>query len=129
MDDSNEKESKVKDEIDPLPVLPTAVTSSSTPLMAVPVIHDEEYATELTEPLANDVPFTGIAEPISRTWGWAALVVSILSLFILPVIFGSVGVVLGIIAFFRGNVTLGGWSMAIGFVSIFTSLVLAPIYT
>jgi hypothetical protein len=129
MDDSNEKESKVKDHIGPFPVLPTPVTSSSLPLVAVPVIHDEEYATELAEPLTEDVPFPGIAEPISRTWGWAALVVSILSLFILPVIFGSAGIVLGIIAFFRGNVTLGGWSMAIGFISIFTSLVLVPIYT
>jgi hypothetical protein len=129
MDDSKEKESEVEDHIDPLPVLPMAITSTSTPLMAVPVIHDEEYATELAEPFDKDVPFTGIAEPISRTWGWAALVVSILSLFILPVIFGSAGVVLGLIAFFRGNVTLGGWSMAIGFISIFTSLVLVPIYT
>jgi hypothetical protein len=128
MEDSDEKESKVKDQFEPLPVMPTAVTSTSTPLIAVPVLRDEEYATELTEPITKKMQFTGIAEPINRTWGWAAFVVSILSLFILPLIFGSAGVVLGIIAFFRGNVALGGWSMAIGFVSIFTSLVIVPYY-
>jgi hypothetical protein len=117
------------DSVTPLPVLPTAVTSPSMPLVAVPVLHDEEYATELAEPMGQLSKFDGIAEPINRTWGWSAMVVSILSLFIMPVIFGSAGVVLGIIAFFRGNRMLGGWSIAISLVSIFTTLVLAPYYT
>jgi hypothetical protein len=118
------------DSTTPLPVLPTAVGSSSIPVVAVPVLDDdEEYATELAEPMGQLSQFDGIAEPISRTWGWSALVVSILSLFIMPVTFGSVGVVLGIIAFFRGNRVLGGWSIAISLISIFTALVLVPYYT
>ncbi|QGQ95741.1 DUF4190 domain-containing protein [Paenibacillus psychroresistens] len=117
-----------KDSITPLPVIPTAVGSPSVPLVAVPVLHDEEYATELAEPMAQLSHFDGIAKPISRTWGWSAFVVSIISLFIMPVTIGSAGVVLGIIAFFRGNRVLGGWSIAISLISIFTSLVLVPNY-
>jgi hypothetical protein len=90
--------------------------------------NDEEYATELAEPMGQLSRIDGIAEPINRTWGWSALVVSILSLFIIPVYFGSAGVVLGIIAFFRGNRVLGGWSIAISLISIITSLVLVPYY-
>jgi hypothetical protein len=127
--DEKEKLETDTDSITPLPVLPTAVASPSIPLVAVPVLHDEEYATELTEPMGQLSQFDGIAEPINRTWGWSALVVSILSLFIIPVIFGSMGVVLGIIAYFRGNRMLGGWSIAISLISIFTSLVLVPYYT
>jgi hypothetical protein len=127
--DEKEKLETDPDSVTPLPVLPTAVASPSIPLVAVPVLHDEEYATELAEPMGQLSEFDGIAEPINRTWGWSALVVSILSLFILPVIFGSAGVVLGIIAYFRGNRMLGGWSIAISFISIFTSLVLVPYYT
>jgi hypothetical protein len=127
--DEKEKLETESDSVTPIPVLPTAMTSSSIPLVAVPVLHDEEYATELAEPMGQLSEFDGIAEPINRTWGWSALVVSILSLFILPVIFGSAGVVLGIIAYFRGNRMLGGWSIAISLISIFTSLVLVPYYT
>jgi hypothetical protein len=127
--DEKEKLESDTDSVTPLPVLPTAVASTSIPLVAVPVLHDEEYATELAEPMGQLSQFDGIAEPINRTWGWSALVVSILSLFIIPVIFGSAGVVLGIIAYFRGNRMLGGWSIAISLISIFTSLVLVPYYT
>jgi hypothetical protein len=127
--DEKEKLESATDSVTPLPVLPTAVASTSIPLVAVPVLHDEEYATELAEPMGQLSQFDGIAEPINRTWGWSALVVSILSLFIIPVIFGSAGVVLGIIAYFRGNRMLGGWSIAISLISIFTSLVLVPYYT
>jgi hypothetical protein len=127
--DEKRKSESETDSVKPLPVIPTAVASPTTPLVAVPVLHDEEYATELAEPMGQLSEFDGIAEPINRTWGWSALVVSILSLFIIPLIFGSAGVVLGIIAFFRGNRMLGGWSIAISLVSIFTSLVLVPYYT
>jgi hypothetical protein len=126
--DEKGTEEAESESVEALPVLPTAVASPSIPLVAVPVLHDEEYATELAEPVGQLSEINGIADPISRTWGWCAIVVSILSLFILPVIFGSAGVVLGLIAFFRGNRMLGGWSIAISFVSIFTSLVLAPYY-
>jgi hypothetical protein len=116
-----------KDSFGSFPVLPTAMASTTTPPVAVPVLHDEEYATELAEPsIVSAKSDTGI---VSRAWGWSALVVSILSLFVSPVFFGPAGVILGIIAFFRGNRSLGGWSMAISLVSIFTSFILVPYFT
>jgi hypothetical protein len=127
--DEKQKLKTDTDSVTPLPAFPTTVASPSIPLVAVPVLHDEEYATELAEPMGQLSQFDGIPEPINRNWGWSALVVSILSLFIIPVIFGSAGVVLGIIAYFRGNRMLGGWSIAISLISIFTSLVLVPYYT
>jgi hypothetical protein len=124
---SNTEITDAKDGIGPYPVLPMAIASNTTPLIAVPVLHDEEYATELAEPPM--VSAGGDTGTISRAWGWSALVVSILSLFILPILFGTAGVILGIIAFFRGNRSLGGWSMAISLVSIFTSFILVPYFT
>jgi hypothetical protein len=126
-EESNKEITDGKDAFGPFPVLPTAMASTPTPLVAVPVLHDEEYATELTEPSA--AAFNDNTRTISRAWGWSALVVSILSLFVMPVLFGTAGVILGIIAFFRGNRSLGGWSMAISLVSIFTSFILVPLFT
>jgi hypothetical protein len=126
-EESNKQVTDEKDAIEPFPVVPTAITSTVTPLVAVPVLHDEEYATELAEPTIASA--NGNTESISRAWGWSALVVSILSLFVSPILFGTAGVILGIIAFFRGNRSLGGWSMAISLVSIFTSFILVPYFT
>ncbi|MEX2462425.1 MAG: hypothetical protein WD469_14190 [Paenibacillaceae bacterium] len=128
MDELKETVKKGSDNETPLPVQPTAVGSSSIPLVAVPVLRDEEYATELAEPMKHDAQSDGDAEPISRIWGWSAMVVSILSLFIFPIIMGSAGSILGIIAVFKGTRMLGGWSIAIGLVSIFTALILVPYY-
>jgi hypothetical protein len=126
-EESNTEITDEKDAFGPFPVAPTAIASNTTPLIAVPVLHDEEYATELAVPsVASANVSTGT---VSRAWGWSALVVSILSLFVLPILFGTAGVILGIIAFFRGNRSLGGWSMAISLVSIFTSVILVPYFT
>jgi hypothetical protein len=126
-EESNKEITDGKDASGPFPVLPTAIASNTTPLIAVPVLHDEEYATELSAPsIAAD---NGDTRVVSKAWGWSALVVSILSLFIAPIFFGTAGVILGIIAFFQGNRSLGGWSMAISLVSIFTSVILVPYFT
>jgi hypothetical protein len=117
------------DSIAPMPVIPANLAIPSTPIVAVPVLHDEEYATELAAPISQDSLNKTSAESIDRTWGWSAMVVSIISLFILPVVMGSAGVALGIIAIIRGNRMLGGWSIAISLISIFTSLILVPYYT
>ena len=117
------------DSVAPFPVIPATLATPSTPLVAVPVLHNEEYATELATPINQRSQFKEVAEPISRSWGWSAMVISIISLFILPVVMGSAGVVLGIIAIIQGNRTLGGWSIAISLVSILTSLILVPYYT
>jgi hypothetical protein len=132
MEEFNEKGTKETgtDSVAPLPIIPAAIASPSIPLVARPVLHDEEYATELaaSEPMRQFSKADGAEEPTNRVWGWSGMVVAILSLFILPVIMGSAGVLLGIIAFLKGDRVLGGWSFAISLVSIFTALILVPHY-
>ncbi|MDB5052288.1 MAG: hypothetical protein JWM44_338 [Bacilli bacterium] len=91
-------------------------------------IMDEEYAAELADPNSQVSHTSNNAGAIDRTWGWIAIIVSVISLFFSPAILGSAGVILGLIAFFRGNRSLGGWSMAIGLVSVFSYLFIVPYY-
>lgn len=58
--------------------------------------------------------------------GWTALVLSIISLFFLPVLTASVGVITGFFAYRTGARVLGMWSIAIGLFSIVLGLFIAP---
>lgn len=62
----------------------------------------------------------------SATLGWTALILSIVSLFFLPVLTASVGIVTGFFAYRSGTRTLGIWAIAIGIFSIVISLFLVP---
>ncbi len=63
-----------------------------------------------------------------RGVGYAALALSILSLFVLPVLFGATGIVLGFIARRRGSESLGGWAIAIGAISIIVGMFILPFF-
>lgn len=58
--------------------------------------------------------------------GWTALVLSIVSLFFLPILTATVGVVTGYFAYRNGARTLGMWSIAIGLFSIVMGLFFTP---
>jgi hypothetical protein len=58
--------------------------------------------------------------------GWTALVLSIVSLFFLPILTATVGVVTGFFAYRSGARTLGMWSIAIGLFSIVMGLFFTP---
>ncbi|WP_377888470.1 hypothetical protein [Alkalihalobacillus sp. R86527] len=60
--------------------------------------------------------------------GVAALALSVISLFILPVIFGAAGIVVGFIARRRGLTTLGSWAIGVGVASMIISLFFAPFF-
>lgn len=60
--------------------------------------------------------------------GWTALVLSIISLFVFPVLLGTVGIITGFMAFRRNSRALGAWAMIIGAFSILISLFLAPLF-
>jgi hypothetical protein len=68
---------------------------------------------------ANEAGGTGL--------GWGALVLSIMSLFFLPVLTASIGVVTGFFAYRNGARTLGMWSIAIGLFSIIFAIFFAPL--
>jgi uncharacterized membrane protein HdeD (DUF308 family) len=60
--------------------------------------------------------------------GFSALALSILSLFVLPVLLGISGIVLGFIARARGAKGLGNWAIGIGAVSLVIGMFVLPFY-
>jgi hypothetical protein len=92
----------------------------------------EETAAEIAAPMnvsrdfehdaAEDTTTSG------RVLGYSALALSILSLFILPVIMGAAGIVLGFVARRRGAEMLGAWAIGIGAVSIIVGLFVLPFF-
>ncbi|RFU66090.1 DUF308 domain-containing protein [Peribacillus glennii] len=60
--------------------------------------------------------------------GYAALALSILSLFTMPFLFGAVGIVLGYMARRRGADTIGAWAIGIGAVSIIVGVFILPFF-
>jgi hypothetical protein len=60
--------------------------------------------------------------------GFAAIILSILSLFVAPILFGAAGIVLGFIARRRGAQGLGSWAIGIGVVSIILGMFILPFF-
>ncbi|PJW22074.1 DUF4190 domain-containing protein [Geobacillus thermodenitrificans] len=82
-----------------------------------------------------------IAEPIRRRderneeraggagIGWTALALSIIALFMWPILLGAAGIIVGFIARRRGAETLGAWAIGIGVIAILVRLFIMPFYT
>ncbi|GEM_PF-1397742 len=60
--------------------------------------------------------------------GWAALILAIASLFLLPQWLGPAAAVVGAIAWTRGSRALGVWSIVIGLISLVSYFILVPLY-
>lgn len=112
---------------------------NAEPLEASPSFDrwNEEYAAELT---ANDRdrnldPAWGeaIEEDEAKSevsWiGWIALATGIISFFMYPAFLAPVAIIGGIISFYGGNRTLGGWSVAAGVASLIAYVVFLPFFT
>ncbi|MEC0664697.1 DUF4190 domain-containing protein [Priestia flexa] len=63
-----------------------------------------------------------------KGYGRFALILSILSLFFLPIILGAAGIILGFIARRKGAYTLGAWAIGIGIVSIIVGTFVLPFF-
>ncbi|WP_211745469.1 hypothetical protein [Paenibacillus sp. Marseille-Q4541] len=102
--------------------------------------HKEEYAAELTSPLAG---MFVAEEPearaevesetenlVSMRIGYLALAISLISLFVWSFVLGTIGIVLGYYAFADGRRTTGGWAVGIGIASLvsYSFLVLFTYY-
>ncbi|WP_407691376.1 hypothetical protein [Robertmurraya mangrovi] len=94
--------------------------------IAAPVSYDRGIANRRkTEGQTNDG--RGMAAAGTGV-GFAAIILSILSLFVLPVLFGAAGIVLGFIALRRGSTGLGSWAIGIGAVSIIIGIFILPFF-
>lgn len=87
---------------------------------------DEETATELT---ADDIDAPTKAEDdndVRSAVGWIGLALSVLSFFIMPIILGAAGIIMGFIAKNRGANTLGYTAIGAGALSIVIRLFVIP---
>ncbi|OOE09911.1 hypothetical protein [Fictibacillus arsenicus] len=99
---------------------------------AVPVKSDMVYPESERPRLADRDHRRGHEEEREREGGKAtgviALILSVLSLFIAPVLFGAAGIIVGFVARRQGANTLGNWAIGLGIVSIIISLFFAPFF-
>ncbi|GAE24744.1 hypothetical protein JCM9140_696 [Halalkalibacter wakoensis JCM 9140] len=63
-----------------------------------------------------------------RGVGTFAIVLSILSLFFLPVLLGAAGIVIGFVSRRYGSTSLGNWAIGIGAVSILMTVFFSPFF-
>lgn len=111
--------------------------SESSDVKLLPEPHyREETAAEIAAPLSlsrDRGQIEGDEERETKTsaniMGISALAISILSLFVLPVILGITGVVLGFVARNRsGSKGLANWAIGIGAISIIIGIFVLPFY-
>lgn len=104
---------------------------------------NEEYAAEVAPKIVNfdrredetrQVDTINVDEAVvddvtgGRGIGGLALALSILSLFVLPIILGAAGIIIGFIARRRGATALGAWAIGIGAVSIIVGMFILPFF-
>ncbi|GLY09973.1 hypothetical protein ACP2W0_05705 [Pseudobacillus badius] len=94
----------------------------------------EETAAELTDPVPSRIDDEErIDDGEDRTtggrgFGYAGLIVSVLALFIMPVLLGIVGIVLGFFARNRGERMLGAWAIGVGAAAVIMGLFVLPFF-
>ncbi|ANB61573.1 hypothetical protein [Anoxybacteroides amylolyticum] len=88
----------------------------------------EETSAEIAEPVRRYDEREEREGANGSGWGWTALALSVLSLFIMPILLGAAGIIVGFIARRRGATMLGMWAIGIGIVSIIIKLFVIPFY-
>ncbi|RIW31036.1 DUF4190 domain-containing protein [Bacillus salacetis] len=133
MDNERRKNDSVNQDLQNIDIYNDYINVNDNP--EVEVVRDkynEETAAELTTPMAlgSDFERDAVEETSTsgRILGYAALALSILSLFIVPVLFGAAGIVLGFVARRRGSDALGAWAIGIGAVSIIVGIFVLPFF-
>lgn len=88
---------------------------------------DEEFSAELT---ADDSSISdkenAFTSDTNHVVGWVAIALSILSLFMMPILLGGAGIVVGFISRKRNAEWLGNTAITIGVISILISLFFLP---
>jgi hypothetical protein len=97
----------------------------------------EETSAEIAAPVSLGNTFTnrdrnvndqGETATAGKGVGIAALALSIISLFVLPILFGAAGIILGFVARRRGAEGLGSWAIGIGVISIIVGMFILPFF-
>ena len=90
---------------------------------------DEEIAEEITAddydgPLS--VEDDDDATEVNSVYGWIGIALSVISFFMMPIILGAAGIILGFISRSRGADALGNTAIAAGAISILITLFVIP---
>lgn len=90
---------------------------------------DEEFAAEMTaddvgDTIRNDENSEGAQA--NSAFGWVALALSIISFFVMPIILGGAGIIVGFISRNRDAETLGNTAIIAGAASILITLFVLP---
>lgn len=110
--------------------------AENAPLNGVKNDYHEETAAEIAAPRVNRVN-DNINETYDRTEGSStggtivggiSLILSILSLFMMPFLFGILGIIGGFISRSRGAKSLGSWAIGIGAISIIIGIFILPFF-
>lgn len=89
---------------------------------------NEEFATEITADdyeSSVDKDHDGVSD-VNSTYGWIGLALSVVSFFMMPVILGAAGIILGFVSRARGADTLGNIAIAAGVISILVRFLVIP---
>lgn len=89
------------------------------------ISRDEEVAQELTPD--NIEENVGSAIESNSAVGWIAIALSVISLFIMPIVLGAAGIIVGFVSRNRGTEWLGNTAIAVGIISLLLSLFIRPV--
>ncbi|GAA0443220.1 hypothetical protein GCM10008983_20510 [Lentibacillus halophilus] len=121
---NSENGSKLDEQSDTGDIVETNFNDGKRDMDEVQSRRDEEFAAEITADDAeakkdDDTDATSI-------YGWVAVALSIISYFLMPIILGGAGVILGFISRNRGSETLGNTAIVAGGISILIRLFILP---
>lgn len=94
---------------------------------------DEEFASEVVKEddlLLEDDDFDvdEVNDPdLKNVYGWIGLALSVISFFIVPILFAAIGIVLGFVARRGDAPILGNTAIVVGVISILARLILLPL--
>lgn len=90
---------------------------------------NEEFAAEITaddydSALSRDRD--DVHDDVNSTYGWIGLALAVVSFFMMPILLGAAGIILGFISRSRGADTLGNIAIAAGAISILVRFFVLP---
>ncbi|MFD1363038.1 hypothetical protein [Lentibacillus salinarum] len=127
--DSSENGPKLEEQPDTDDMVATNFDGDQPRVEDIRSRRDEELASEMTvddvdEPVVDSDEDNGTEA--NSAFGWIALALSIVSYFVMPIILGAAGIIMGFVSRNRGSETLGNTAIIAGGISILITLFVLP---
>ncbi|GGJ83199.1 hypothetical protein GCM10007063_02140 [Lentibacillus kapialis] len=124
---SSENGPKLEEQPDPDDLVTTNFEGDQPRVEDTRSRRDEEFASEMT---ADDIDEPDYSDEdgteVNSAFGWIALALSIISYFMMPIILGGAGIIMGFVSRNRGADTLGNTAIIAGAISILITLFVLP---